>query len=224
MPVGAHLGRVRRPPPRPSARRPHPSAGLPSPAHPRPRRVRAVDRGPGARLRLRAHRQSGLLGPHHPAPPPGVGRRPAWPSRCTPWRCSLRPDDRPGAGGPGGGRLYHQGPRAAGDGRGGPGRPGQAGAQTLGGHRRRPASPCIWSSAGANRHDARCWGPRWRGWSKLGPLPADRHRPSGPRPTTAPRPARCWTSWASTARSPARACPRRSRRASAGWWSGRKRG
>lgn len=78
-------------------------------------------------------------------------------------------------------------------------------------------------AAGANRHDSPLLGPTLHAaMDQVGPLPDDVNVTTGAM--TATRSALCSGSWASPVRSPARACPLRSRPASGGSWNERTRG
>ena len=185
--------------------------------------LRACDRRAGARLGVRADREPGLLGRDDPPSAEGVGGRRGERAGPHPGAAGVRPDDRAGAGRPRGRWLLDQGARRRRGGRPLAGGPRQAGAQALRrdrwggypaarglGRRQPPRRAAAGADAGragqarppARRRDGRTW----------------------TAATTAARRARCWTSWASTGRSPARACRPPSRPARAGWWSGRTSG
>jgi hypothetical protein len=149
IPAGAPLGPVRALTALPSRRRADAPLGLPSPAHPGSRRVRACSRGAGAWFRLTADSHPGLLGLDNPAAGPRVGgggldRHPP-----RPGAPAVRPPDRAGVGGlvgPTGGLgdapVGRQGWALAGG-------PREAGLQALdrdrwGGHPAAPSGPGRW--------------------------------------------------------------------------------
>ena len=103
--------------------------------------------------RVRAHRHAGMFGPHDPTPGEVWAEHGHRPAGACPGAARLRPDDRPGAGRCGGGRVHHQGALRRGKRGALAGGPAQGRPETLGGHRGH-GIPLGIVSAGANRHDS----------------------------------------------------------------------
>ena len=223
MPVGAALGPVLGAAAGASAHLADPSVGLPSPADPGSGGLRARDRGAGAWLGVRADRQPRLLGSDDPPSAEGVGGGRAERAGPHAGAAGVRPDDRPGAGRPGGGRLHHQGAGRRRGRRPLAGGSGQAGAQALGRDRwaRHPAAPGRGRCQSARQPLAR---PDPRRPRQARRAARGRDRPPRPRLRRPADPRLARRRSASTAPSPARACRPRSRPARAGSWSARTAG
>ncbi len=201
----------------------HPSDWLPQPAHPGLDCLRVRHRRSGARLRIRADRRPPVLRPHHPTSRQVLVR--AGHNQTGPRAGPAAYDHMIGL------QLHelsvdgcitkalYGGERAGRS-------PFDRGKQGL---KRSVATeargvPVGLVSAGANRHDSPLLVPTLEtAKEQVGVFP-ERFNVNLDRATTATRPEPRSRNWASPARSPARACPHRSRLARGGSWSGATHG